>query len=198
MRASIERDIAVKVLDRLATVFSEPDQERFRREARILARLSHPNIPAIYDVDFGPGRFSLVFQFVDGINLRQLIAKEGPCQISEARMWFHQIASALDYAHSLGIIHRDVKPDKTFSARLSGALRATKPLSEVLAHGKLHELAAALEELTAEDFLKLPAGQRALILTKVTDVVASGDTRLETASEQFLDLLLSIGLLLDK
>src|SRR6266404_6231951 len=92
----LERDIAIKVLDSLATEFSEADQERFRREARILARLSHPNIPAIYDVDSGPGKFSLIFQFVDGINLRQLISQEGPCQVSEARLWFHQIASALE------------------------------------------------------------------------------------------------------
>lgn len=304
----LERDIAIKVLDPLTTAFPEADLERFRREARILARLSHPNIPAIYDVDSGPGKFSLIFQFVDGINLRQLIAKEGPCQLSEARQWFHQIASALEYAHSLGIIHRDVKPDniiitpdresaylvdfgialsadeakkltksgfavgtpgymspeqqageevdrktdiyslavtlyealagkaipvgdyeelsvaneaippqidnliqdcllprdrrlesaKTFSVRLSGALRATRPLSEILAHGKLHELAAALGAFSAEDFSKLPEGQKVLILAKVTDVVASGETRLQFASEQFLNLLLSRGLLLDK
>ena len=304
----LERDIAIKVLDPLATEFSEADQERFRREARILARLSHPNIPAIYDVDFSPGKFSLIFQFADGINLRQLIAKEGPCQVSEARRWFHQIASALEYAHSLDIIHRDVKPDniiitpdresaylvdfgialsadeakkltksgfvcgtpgymspeqqsgeevdrktdiyslgvtlyealagkpipigeyeelsvaneaippqiddlikdcllpkdrrvesaKAFSIRLSGALRATRPLSEILAHGKLHQLSAALVELSAEDFSKLPEGQRVLILAKVTDIVASGEPNLQFASEQFLNLLLPRGLLLDK
>lgn len=68
----LERDVAVKVLDPLATAFSEADQERFRREARILARLSHPNIPPIYDIDFSPGKFLLIFQFVGGINLRQL------------------------------------------------------------------------------------------------------------------------------
>src|SRR5229473_1306298 len=60
----LERDIAVKILNPLATQFSEPEQERFRREARILARLSHPNIPSIYDVDFGPGRFLIICQFI--------------------------------------------------------------------------------------------------------------------------------------
>ncbi len=63
----LERDIAVKVLDPLATELPEPDQERFRREARILAKLSHPNIPAIYDVDFRPGKFLIIFQFIEEI-----------------------------------------------------------------------------------------------------------------------------------
>jgi serine/threonine-protein kinase len=81
----LERDIAVKILDPLATAFSEPEQERFRREARTLARLSHPNIPAIYDVDFSAGKFQIVFQFIEGKTLRQLIDEQGPCQISEAK-----------------------------------------------------------------------------------------------------------------
>lgn len=304
----LERDIAIKLLDPLATTFSEADQERFRREARILARLSHPNIPAIYDVELGSGKFSLIFQFIDGMNLRQLIEDEGPCQLREARLWFHQIASALEYAHSVGIIHRDIKPEniivtrdresaylvdfgialsaeeakkltksgfvigtpgymspeqqagddvdsrtdvyslgvtlyealagkpiaigdyeelslaneaippqiddlirdcllpkerrlgtaRSFSTRLAGALRATKPLSEILAYGKLHELAAALEGVSAEDLCKLPEGQRALILTKIIDIVGSGEPQLQFASEQFLNLLLPRGLLLDK
>ena len=85
-----------------------------------------------------------------------------------------------------------------FSTRLSGALRATKPLSDILAHGKLHELSAALETLTAEDFYQLPEGQRALILTKIPDIVTSGEPQLQFASEQFLNLLLPRGLLLEK
>ncbi len=69
----LERDIAVKILDPLTTAFSPTEQERFRREAKILARLSHPNIPAIYDVDFRPGKFQIIFQFIEGKTLRQII-----------------------------------------------------------------------------------------------------------------------------
>jgi hypothetical protein len=77
-------------------------------------------------------------------------------------------------------------------------LSATKPLSEVLAHGRLHELASALEDLSAEDFCKLPEGQRVLILAKIADIVSSGESQLQIASEQFLNLLLPRGLLLEK
>jgi serine/threonine protein kinase len=87
---------------------------------------------------------------------------------------------------------------KTFSARLAGALRPLKPLSEILAHGKLYELASALEDLSAETFSQLPAGQIALILAKVADITSSNDTKLETASVALLIALLKCGILLQK
>jgi serine/threonine protein kinase len=107
----LDRDIAVKILNPLLTDFPEADQERFRREARFLAKMSHPNIPAIYDVHFGSGQFLIIFQFIDGQTLREIIAQGGPVQVATARQWFHQIASALEYASSLGIVHRDIKPE---------------------------------------------------------------------------------------
>jgi eukaryotic-like serine/threonine-protein kinase len=109
----LERDIAVKVLNPLMTQFSgEPEyQERFRREARVLARLSHPNIPAIYDVLFGPDQFLLVFQFVEGRTLRDILEQEGAADLAKVQVWFRQVSSALDHAHAAGIVHRDVKPE---------------------------------------------------------------------------------------
>src|SRR5437867_2388730 len=106
----LERDIAVKLLNPLATAFSDADQQRFRREARVLAALSHPNIPAIYDVMFGKNEFLIVFEFIEGKTLRERIDSEGSCQLADVKAWFTQIAAALEHAHQRGVIHRDVKP----------------------------------------------------------------------------------------
>ena len=92
----LQRDIAVKVLADDAGVLPTVDIDRFRREAQILAKLSHPNIPAIYDVvlDEAAANFLIIFQFVEGKNLRQILTEQGRCQLSEVRGWFHQLASA--------------------------------------------------------------------------------------------------------
>src|SRR5271157_3889580 len=287
---TLDRDIAVKVLNPVLREFNEPGQERFKREGRILAKLSQRKIPAMCGVDFDDGRFLIIFQFVEGQNLREIINESGAVPISQARVWFHQLASALDYAHKLGIIHRDVKPEniiitpnkesaylvdfgiaisaedgkkltksgfvvgtpgymspeqhagepvvertdvyslgvtlyetlaghplghgsyeplsttnetippaiddlisacidaklrrlesvKLFSSQLSGALQIpTRPLSELLIHGKLHEIALHLESLTAADVSNLPLGQRELLLAKINGVVTSNDAGLE-------------------
>ena len=69
----LQRKIAVKTLDPVWAKADADDKERFRREARTLAKLSHPNIPAIYDVVFGPEHFEIIFQFVSGDNLRAIL-----------------------------------------------------------------------------------------------------------------------------
>lgn len=308
----LDRDVAVKLLNPLVSdEFAEADKERFRREARILAKLSHPNIPAIYDVRLSETdrQFFIIFQFIEGQTLREIITASGAVPITQARAWFHQLASALDHAHRLGIIHRDIKPEniivtpnketaylvdfgiaisaedgkkltksgfvvgtpgymspeqyagepldertdvyslgvtlyetlsghplrpgsyeplstlnetippqvddlinaciedkarrletvKLFSSQLAGALQiSSRPFSEILTHGKLHEVALYLESLSPTDVANLPAGQRDLLIAKVTDVVASNDSSLEFASERFLQLFLTRGIFLPK
>lgn len=109
----LERFIAIKTLD---PVFKEkPSQEdiaRFKKEAKILASLSHPNIPAVYDVEFSEQEreFKIISQWIEGINLRKHLTEKGPISLEEAKRWFSNICSALDHAHSKGIIHRDIKP----------------------------------------------------------------------------------------
>ena len=106
-----------KVLDRLVAVKElmllddTSAKERFRMEAKTLAKMSHPNIPAIYDVDFGEDKMLIYFEFIDGTNLRQLIHDATVPAMEKARRWFSQVAMALDHAHKAKIIHRDVKPE---------------------------------------------------------------------------------------
>ena len=93
---------------------------------------------------------------------------------------------------------RRIASANAFSTRLAGALRSQKPLSEVLATGRLHEIALALDSLSPEEFVSLPRGQRSLVLIKLDDIVHSSNPQLQLAAERFLELLLTIGLLLDK
>ena len=106
----LERDVAIKSLDPVLGAATDTDRERFRSEAKTLAQLSHPNIPAIYDVVLNTDQFHIIFQFIDGRNMREILA-DGPLSMDEARRWFGQIASALDHAHSRCRIHRDLKPE---------------------------------------------------------------------------------------
>ena len=93
---------------------------------------------------------------------------------------------------------RRVPSAKAFLSRLADTARVSKPLSEVLSHGRLHEVADALAPLDADDFVRLPPGQRALILLKCDDVVTSGSESLRPAAISLLETLLRIALLIPK
>ena len=94
---------------------------------------------------------------------------------------------------------RRLESVKLFSSQLSGALQIpARPLSELLTHGKLHEISLHLESLTAADVTNLPAGQRDLLLAKINSIVTSNDPGLEFPSERFMQLMLTRGIFLPK
>jgi len=105
----LERTVALKVLhDR----YSNDDEyvERFRREARSAARLSHPGIVTVIDRGEEEGHQYIVFEHVEGETLKQLVNREGPLPVRLALELALQIGRALSFAHAQGVVHRDVKP----------------------------------------------------------------------------------------
>ncbi len=303
-RISKRRD---KILDRLVAVkqlkmFQDGEaRERFRREAKTLAKLSHPHIPAIYDVRFADDRMEIYFEFVEGRSLRELIKGGAVPSLDRARRWFTQIAAALEHAHSLQVVHRDVKPDNIivtndevnallvdfgialtaddvkkltkdgyaigtpaymspeqtagdhkldgrsdiyslgitlyetlsghlphpggyqplsdsnegippaidqlikeclvqdrntrlqsagdFIKRLRSAFRTDVPLSTLLTDARLHEIVAALRQMSAEDFAAKPKGQKLLVVTRLKDLIRIDKPELRPAAAQVIELL---------
>src|SRR4051794_10538808 len=106
---TLDRPVAVKVMHR--EMSEQPDQlERFRREARAVAKLSHPNVVAVIDAGEDGGHPYIVFEYVEGENLKQRIKRLGPLEPQEALAYAIEIARGLSVAHKRNLVHRDVKP----------------------------------------------------------------------------------------
>jgi eukaryotic-like serine/threonine-protein kinase len=114
--AVLERDVAIKVLHRqLASDVGFVD--RFRREARAAASLSHQNIVAVFDWGAVDGIYFMVMEYVRGQSAREILNAEGLLAPAQAVDVLLQVLSALDHAHRQGIVHRDVKPENVMITR---------------------------------------------------------------------------------
>ena len=126
----LDRDVALKV------VAAEPERNadfarRFAREARTLARLSHPNLVSIHDYgQDGPFGW-LVMEYVEGSNLRDLM-RAGKLEPREALALVPKICDALQYAHDRGVVHRDVKPENILVDRAGGVKIADFGLAKLI------------------------------------------------------------------
>src|SRR5919197_882722 len=105
----LERRVALKVLHQHYTD-DEEYVERFRREARVVAQLSHPNIVTVIDRGEDEGRQFIVFELVEGKTLKELLEEEGRLPVPQALEIALQVARGLAFAHEHGLVHRDVKP----------------------------------------------------------------------------------------
>ena len=106
---TLQRQVAIKLMNR--EIASDFDQlERFRREARAVAQLSHPHIVGVIDAGEDDGRPYIVFEYVEGETLKERIRRLGRLPIAEAVAYAIEIARALGAAHARHIVHRDVKP----------------------------------------------------------------------------------------
>ncbi len=125
----LERSVAIKLMHR--EIASDSDQlERFRREARSVARLSHPHIVTVIDAgeepsedgsQAGVGAPYIVLEYVDGETLKDLIRRQGSLPITQALAYAIELARALGAAHERMIVHRDVKPQNVLIGEEGGA-----------------------------------------------------------------------------
>ena len=113
---NLGRDVALKVL--LESVSGDPEfRERFRREARASAALSHPNIAQVYDFFEAGKDVFIVMELVDGRDLRDCLQERGRLEIDEAIRITLDVLSALEFAHSRGVVHRDISARNVMLSR---------------------------------------------------------------------------------
>ena len=105
----LERNVALKILHEQYGGDAEY-VERFRREARAVAQLSHPNIVTVIDRGEEDGKQFIVFELIDGENLKELVERGGPLPVRRVLELGLEVGRALAFAHAQGLIHRDVKP----------------------------------------------------------------------------------------
>jgi len=107
--ALLERHVALKILHEQYSN-DEDFVERFKREARSVAQLQHPNIVTVIDRGEEDGRQFIVFEYVEGENLKEHVVRKGRLDVREALEIADEVARGLAFAHGQGLIHRDVKP----------------------------------------------------------------------------------------
>jgi serine/threonine protein kinase len=119
----LEREVALKVLD--PTLTEDPGViERFAQEARLAARLSHPNIVNIYDIDGRLGLEWYTMELVKGPNLGQVVEKDGRQSVDRTVAVLYESLAALEHAHAVRLVHRDIKPENLLVG-LEGRVRVT-------------------------------------------------------------------------
>src|ERR671937_2496827 len=167
----LDRDVAIKVLHR--NLAGDPGFiDRFRREARAAALLSHPNIVAVHDWGAtSTGTYFMVMEFVRGRNLRDLLSANERLEPQQALEVLLQILAALDHAHRRGIVHRDVKPENVLVTPEGTVKVADFGLARALAEARVSQapgtVTGTVQYLAPEQILGEAADPR-------TDLYSSG------------------------
>jgi len=160
--AVLEREVAIKVLHR-QLAGDGGFVERFRREARAAAGLSHPNIVAVHDWGAVDGIYYMVMEYVRGQSAREILNAEGLLAPAQAVEVLIPTLSALDHAHRQGIVHRDVKPENVMVTREGVVKVADFGLARAYADAQITEagtVTGTVQYLAPEQLLGEPADPR--------------------------------------
>jgi serine/threonine protein kinase len=137
----LDRTVAVKILSRDQT--DQDTLRRFKNEAQSAARLDHPNIARVYYVGEDKGWNYIVFEFIEGANVRELVEQRGPLPLEEAISFTMQVAEALEHAFRRDVVHRDIKPSNVLVMPDNHVKLVDMGLA------RLHQVAAPENDLTA-------------------------------------------------
>jgi serine/threonine-protein kinase len=160
--AVLDRDVAIKVLHR-QLAGDRGFIERFRREARSAANLSHPNIVAVHDWGAVDGIYYMVMEYVRGASARELLNDHGPLAPAQAVEVLLPVLAALDHAHRQGIVHRDVKPENVMVTREGAVKVADFGLARAYADAQITEagtVTGTVQYLAPEQLRGEPADPR--------------------------------------
>jgi eukaryotic-like serine/threonine-protein kinase len=138
----LNRDVALKVLSRDQGA-DEETRRRFQNEAQSAARLDHENIARVYYVGEDRGLNYIVFEFIEGVNLRDVVERRGPLPLPEALSYTLQITHALSHACGRDVVHRDIKPSNVIITSGGRAKLVDMGLA------RLHQVQPDGEDLTA-------------------------------------------------
>ena len=138
---TLDRIVAVKVVSSEQT--DEDTLRRFRNEAQSAARLDHPNIARVYSVGEEAGWNYIVFEFIEGVNVRDLVVHKGPLPLDEAISYVVQVSEALEHASQRDVVHRDIKPSNLLVMQDGRAKLVDMGLA------RLHQVESSAEDLTA-------------------------------------------------
>ncbi len=128
----LNREVAVKLIP--PTLLSPDTEQRFQREAQLVAQMDHPAVVPIFDFGKHEGSLFFVMPVVQGTNLRWF-QREGELTLGEVIDIGVQVAEALEYSHSRGVVHRDIKPENIMVAREDGARVRVRIMDFGLARG---------------------------------------------------------------
>ncbi len=138
----LNREVALKVLSRDQGADDET-RRRFQNEAQSAARLDHDNIARVYYVGEDQGLNYIAFEFIEGVNLRDLVEQRGPLPLPEAISYTLQVAEALAHASSRDVVHRDIKPSNVIITAIGRAKLVDMGLA------RLHQVDRSADDLTA-------------------------------------------------